>query len=1127
MKFIYTFFLSFCISSGIFGQSQRLLFEHVTMAHGLSQVLVNSIIQDTTGFLWFGTQDGLNCYDGYNFKIYKPNRQDPHSISSNNITKIFQDSYGIIWIGTVGGGLNIFDPLTETFRHFMHNPNDPTSIGNNDIYAIFEDSDGDLWIGTYGGGLNLFDRETETFTIFKHDPNNPHSIEANNVRAIQQDNEGYIWVGLNSTTVDHIIHKFDKHTHKFYRVPSTKNDVMAMHKDRNGMLWIGTYYGGIDVLDPKTGKYTNMSHTPGLRNSLSSNIVVSFYEDTVTNILYIGTRGGGLNLYDLKKQAFIRHEMVREEAFSISANEIIAIHKDRSGVIWLGTETAGLNKYNTQRKPFHLIHPRLFHDLPISSDNVFAIHEDNNDGLWIGVRGAGLHYFNKKTGKTKVYQSNPGAKDNINNITSLVWDPRGFFWIGTDGNGFFTYNPQTGKKEHFLYDDLVENTISNNAVTAMMLDDNLQLWIGTWGGGLNKFVYETKQFTHYPIDDYNFMRNVVWNIIKDNSGTIWVGTGGHGLMRLNHITEEITFFTKDHHNINSLAHETVYSILELKNGSFWVGTGGAGLNKFNRISNFTAFTQHSHGLTNDMVVGMLEDNSGNIWLSTYYGLSKFDPRTETFVNFSELDGLQGNTFNERAIFKGKDGTLYFGGAQGLTFFVPEEIQFNTYTAPVIITDLQIFNNSVPIGEEILGKIILPQSITYSHVIELSYKHNFTIEFATLHFVTPEKNLYKYRLVGFDDEWTYTTADRRFATYTNLSGREYVFEVVATNNDGVWSNEVTRLVIKIIPPFWKTAWFYSIIIIVIALGFFIYIKVRERQLIAEKRKLERMVAERTQEINQQKEELQLQSELLVKNNEELSRTNRLIKDSISYAKRIQDAMLPSIESIKKYVPNSFVLFKPKDIVSGDFYWFTEQNGTYYIAASDCTGHGVPGAFMSMIGTTLLNEISSEKPGQKPSAILEKLNKGVITALKQNKDGNPDSQDDGMDVTICAINPEEKSIQFSCANHIVYIVNNNTIDTIEGDICSIGGLFSAEDKGYSNHEFKYKPGTIIYMFSDGYQDQFGGKHNKKFMATRFKELLFENRHLPLEEQREMLDKTFEDWKGSHRQIDDVLVIGIKLM
>ncbi len=1106
-----------------YGQHQKMLFEHVSMADGLSQVTVNDILQDTTGFLWFGTQDGLNCYDGYNFKVFKPNRQDSTSISSNNITKLFQDSYGNIWVGTVGGGLNLFDPLTQSFKHFMNDPEDSKSLGNNDVFAIFEDTDGDLWIGTYGGGLNKFNRETQDFTVYKYDKNNPNSISGNTVMAINQDNMGYIWIGLDAMRG---LNRFDKKTGKFTSVPFSQYDFMEIYKDSKGRFWVAMYYGGFNIFDPRTGWYTNYRNHPDNPKSLSSDIVKTFYEDTINNKMYIGTRGGGLNVFDLKTMSFIGNEVVRDDEFSISENNVLSILCDKSGVLWVGTESTGLNKYNTERKKFKLIHPSQLHDDPIKSDNVFAIYEDDKNGLWVGVRGSGLCYINKTTGEIKNIQSKNGEKFNINKITSFVYDSRGWYWIGTDGDGIYKFDSETEELESFRYDSENENSIPNDAITALHIDSKKQLWIGTWGGGLVKFDYENKQFTRYTIDQYNYMRNVVWSIYQDAAGDIWVGTNGKGLMKIDKETEELVYFRNDRNDVNSLSHDVVYSSLELKDGTFWLGTGGAGLNKFNLKDKFESYNQQSHDLTNDMVLAMLEDNNGNIWISTYFGLSKFDVKTETFTNYNALDGLQSNSFNERAAYKAKDGTLYFGGQKGLTYFTPDSITNNTYTAPVVITDLKIFNNSVKIGEEILGEKILDKSISYTKELELSYRHNFSIEFATLHYIAPSKNKYKYRLVGFEEDWNYTDATKRFATYTNLAGKDYVFEVCATNNDGQWSDEITQIKITVVPPFWKTTWFYSLIIIVIALLIYIYVKVRERQLLAEKRKLERMVEERTQEINQQKEELQLQSELLVRNNEELSRSNRLIKDSISYAKRIQDVMLPNLTEIQSYLPNSFVLFKPKDIVSGDFYWFSEQNGKLYVAASDCTGHGVPGAFMSMIGTTLLNEICHKAKNQKPSSILEKLNKGIINALKQNKDGNPESQDDGMDITLCCIDKEDSSIQLSCANHIVYMINGDNIDSVEGDICSIGGLFSAHDKGYANFEYKFKPGTKIYMFSDGYQDQFGGEHNKKFMATRFKELLYANRGLSMQEQFNVLDTTFEEWKGTNRQIDDVLVIGIEL-
>ncbi|OQA97292.1 MAG: Phosphoserine phosphatase RsbU [Bacteroidetes bacterium ADurb.Bin217] len=1114
-----------CISFNLSAQRSTLMFENVSMVDGLSQICVNDIMQDTTGFLWFATHDGLNMYDGYTFRVFKPSLQDNNSISSNKISCLFQDSKGSIWIGTVGGGLNLYNPLNESFTHFINDPNDSKSLSNDDVYDIFEDSKGNLWIATYGGGLNKFNRETQTFKAYKHDAKNPNSIGSNAVRAISQDNDGYLWIGLD---VEGGLNKFDIEKEIFTRIAFNPFDIMSIQKDSKGMMWIGTYYGGFGVLNPKTYQYQTYTYDASKTMGLASNIVWTFFEDTLTNCMYIGTRGGGLNVFDIKTKDFVAIEKMKKDDFSIKSNNILSILRDKSGVIWIGTETAGLNKYNTQRKKFSNIYPSQLHDKPITSDNVFAMYEEENKGFWIGTRGAGLNFIDKTTFKTTTYQAKTGEILNFNSITSFVKDPRGFFWIGTDGNGIFRFNPSNNELEHFLYDATNKNSLSNDAITALYLDKNLQLWIGTYGGGLNTFNYEKKQFTSYPIHEFNFMRNVVWCIYQDSKGIIWAGTNGRGLMRVDPAKKSVEFFERNRHVSTSLNNNVVYSILETKNGDFWVGTGGAGVNKFNRKDKtFEPYTRQSHGLANDMILAMLEDNHGDIWMSTYFGLSKFEPTKGKFTNYNKLDGIQGNSFNERAAFKSSQGMMFFGGPNGVTYFMPDSIVNDTYTGKVVITDLKIYNSSVRIGEEFHGKVILDKSITYSSEIELSYKHNFSIEFAILNYIAPSKNKYKYRLIGFDEDWNFTDANKRFATYTNLSGKEYIFEVTATNNDGVWSDEVTRLKITVIPPFWRTTWFYSILILVVGILIYVYIKVREKQLIDEKKRLERMVEERTQEINQQKEELQLQSELLVRNNEELSRTNRLIKDSISYAKRIQDAMLPSIQVLEKHLPESFVLFKPRDIVSGDFYWFSEQNEIIYVAVSDCTGHGVPGAFMSMIGSTLLNEITSEKLHQKPSEILDKLNKGVVTALNQNLDGNPDSQDDGMDITICAINKQDKTIQIACANHIVFRVYNDTIESIQGDICSIGGLFSAEEnKGYSNFEFKYKSGTRFYLFSDGYQDQFGGKSNKKFQASRFKELLFESRNVSMKEQFEILNTTFEEWKGTNRQIDDVLVMGIKL-
>ena len=424
-------------------------------------------------------------------------------------------------------------------------------------------------------------------------------------------------------------------------------------------------------------------------------------------------------------------------------------------------------------------------------------------------------------------------------------------------------------------------------------------------------------------------------------------------------------------------------------------------------------------------------------------------------------------------------------------------------------------------------VVLNKHISRCSSIELSYRHSvFSFEFASLHFASPQKNKYRYKMVGFDDDWITTDASKRFATYTNLPGGEYTFIVQASNSDGVWNNKGTSIHITIIPPFYKTKWFYAILTLLVLLAIYIFIKIRERQLILEKEHLETMVKERTQELNQQKEELKLQSELLAKSNEDLTRSNMLITDSISYAKRIQEAMLPTIDHIKTYLPSSFIFFRPKDIVSGDFYWFYEHKNRLYLAVADCTGHGVPGAFMSMIGNTLLNEIVIDKEESVPSEILEKLNTGVIKALNQDVESTVQTQDDGMDITLCCIDLNTQRLEIACANHSAYIIDGENIELVQGDLYSIGGMFTnVVQRKFTNHSFPLRKGMQIYMFSDGYQDQFGGPRNKKFLASKFKEMLFENRELEMDKNAEILNTAFEAWKGRNKQLDDVLVVGFK--
>lgn len=1107
IPFCITFLLSF---HPLLTQAQGLIFESVSMTQGLSQHSVNAIIQDSTGFLWFATNNGLNKYDGHTFSIFKPIPGNINSISGNKITALLQDSEGKIWVG-LDDGLNIFDPRTETFSQFENAQG--FNRFTHKIFDIFEDSKKNVWIASNGGGLYCYHRETGDFTNFTHNSNDPTSIASNVVRAIGQDEYGTIWVGMNSVKV---LNKFNSETQKFSTKPFPETDIMSIHCDNFGQLWIGTYDLGIIVLNPKTEELISITKTAGEQRGLTSNTVWSFYEDIATQQMYAATRDGGLNVFHSHTHEFLTSYQASQSDFSLSSNLILSVFKDKSGVLWVGTENDGLNKSNTQRKKFK----KLQAPNNIALHNVYAIMDEEKN-TWIGTRGDGLHLISKEENTIQTFTA---VSKKVN---TLISSPYNFFGVGTDGDGLLRFNPETFSVEQYKENLADKNALSNNAVTRLFIDKDSVLWIATYGGGLCKYDYKTNKFSTIPISE-NTDRNVAWCIAQDDEGIMWIGTKNLGLLRLDPKTNNKQFFTRDLNKENSISHNEVTDILITKNGDFWVGTSGGGLNKFDKSTNsFTSFS-HKDGLPNDVIASLQEDNHGDIWIATDFGLSKLDPKLMLCTNYYKIDGLASNSFNQGASFKNAQGELFFGGNAGVTRFLPDSISNTLYFGNVVLTDLKIFNQSIAVGEEVGDRIILEKALRFLDNIELSYKESFSIEFANLNFIAPEKIQYKYRLDGFDKDssWQYTNANKRFATYTNLPGRTYTFEVMATNSDGVWSNQCTRISITIIPPFWRTTWFYSLIIIILIFGVYAFVKIRERNFIAEKEKLEQMVNERTKEIEERRKEIEEQKDLLSQKHAELLNSNKQIQDSINYARRIQEVILPQASEIKKHLPESFVFFKPRNVVSGDFYWISKQNDDLYIAVADSTGHGVPGAFMSLIGTTLLNEITHTDRNQQPVAILEKMSKGIMKALKQKRSEKLENQDDSVDITLCKINKAERTVQIASAQQsYFYIAPNHEIEIIHGDMTSIGGSFNT-NIGFTNREFTYQPGASFYFFSDGFGDQFGGVENKKYRTARLKNLILDIQNLTMEKQFSVVEMEFDTWKNDNRQTDDVLLMGFKL-
>ncbi len=907
--FLIAFLFLSCFSPFLYAQSDAfpnipvrnsdIRFEQISIEEGLSQNVVAGILQDSKGFLWIATEDGLTRYDGYDFTIYKHIPKDPESLNENELVALYEDRSGIIWIGTEGGGLNRFDRKTEKFIHYQHDPDDPDSLSDNEVHAIYEDHLGILWVGTEGGGLNKFDRNSEKFTRYLPDPDDPGSLSHDEVKVIYEDRSGVLWIG----TVGGL-EKLDRKTEKFVHYRHNPDDphslshdeVKTIYEDTAGVLWVGTEGGGLNQLDRDTGIFTHYLPDPDNPNSLNDDVIKSFYEDKA-GVLWVGTESGGLNKFDRERKTFTHYQNFPDDPHSLSQNEVTFIYEDRSGVFWIGTDGGGINKFD--RKPKKFI--RYQHDPnnpnSLSDNRIWDIYEDASGILWIGTEDGGLNKFDRKTGVFTHYQHDPNDPESLahNEVSSIYEDHNGTLWIGSDGGGLHQFDRDTGKFIRYQANPDDSNSLSNNDIQVLHGSQSGVLWIGTEGGGVNKFDLTTKTFTHYKEEEDDedeegeeeeseeeeeereeeeseeeeenysgLSSDEIVALYEDRSGILWIGTEGDGLNKFDPKTETFTLYETEDDNPNSLSNNKVWSIYEDRSGILWIGTG-SGLNKFERETEnggpgiFTHYREKD-GLPNDVIYGILEDSQGFLWLSTNKGISKFNPKTETFKNYGVQDGLQGNKFERGSYYLSKSGEMFFGGVHGFNAFYPEQVKDNPHIPPVVITDFQLFGKSVNIASESGSeKSPLKDSIVETKALELSYQdYVFSFEFATMDYTIPAKNQYAYMMEGFDKGWIYA-GTRRFANYTNLPAGTYNFRVKGSNNDGVWNEQGTSIAITVIPPPWQTWWAYSLYVILLAgavLGYVRYkTKANAEELERQREKLEqeRLVNERLRAVDKLKDE----------------------------------------------------------------------------------------------------------------------------------------------------------------------------------------------------------------------------------------------------------------------------------
>lgn len=1062
-----------------------------TIEDGLSQTSVNCLIQDSKGFLWIGTQDGLNKYDGYTFRIFRNNPADTTSLSNNFINCIYEGANGNIWVGT-NYGLNMYNIHTEEFIRYYHDPGDINSLKEDEIYDIYEDKSGYVWIKTENYLTRLNPRSNK-FRHYEHYNDVFNFLSVNAKFSIFEDHKGQLWVGTKDG-----LNYFDRKLEIFKRYKHDPNDnsslsnnkVKVIYEDSDHNLWIGTERG-LNKFNWETETFTRFYYQENNPKSISNDIINDIFEDNEGNI-WIATELG-LNKLDKKTENFTVYNRFMHNNDVILATSFTDIFQDHTGIMWAGT-LQGLIKIENKRKSFKLYRTSKDGKPLFANNYVTAIFEKEHT-VWVGTYGAGLYLFNPKSKRSvKLNTENSSIANNY--IHKIYEDYDKNIWIGTQ-NGISFYNTN-----HNRFEDVDRlkslNVFKNNRIFDIVQDQQKDLWIAS-KFGLHHLQQDTViSYVHSQGDSTTIAANLVYDILFDTDNNLWIATE-KGLSYLNTRSKKIKNYIRPGGVCdNCLSSNEVLSLhIDTLRDYLWIGTND-GLNRFDLTDKVFKSYSTEDGLANNLIYAMLDDNSGDLWMSTNMGISKMHVDEESFSNFGVSDGLQDFEFNHGSAYKAEDGELFFGGIAGYNSFYPDSIVKNDIVPNIEITAVEVLSDKsskrIPLGVD--------------RTIELSHRNNLvTIEFSALDFTDPLKNNYAYKLEGVEDEWI-NLGNRRYATFSNLSPGKYTFHVKGSNSDQVWNEEGAALKIIIDTPVWETRFAYAFYILLLS-GLIVWIfRYRTRSL---------------RKSNQELKEKELIAKQIAKQKEELTIKNKSITDSIVYAKRIQEALMPTMQYFKGILPESFILYKPKDIVSGDFYWINERNNKIFVAVVDCTGHGVPGAFMSIIGFELLRNITDEQGIEDPDQILKQLNNGVANTF--GKSAEKARIKDGMDIALCVIDKAEAKLEFSGAFRPLYMIRNNKIEEIRGDRFSVGLLNEGENDEISKRTIKLEKNDIFYIFSDGYADQFGGPEGKKYKYRRFRHLLLTIHKLPLDQQLTYFDRSFEDWKGEHEQVDDVLILGFR--
>ena len=1098
--------LYFCCGINVY--SQTIPFQNFTSKNGLPQNFINDIYQDSHGFIWIASQVGVTRYDGYEFKTYGLDK----GLANKYVQAIKEIPGKGIYIRTLHG-LSKFEnnrfidlikydePTNDNISDFLFKDyqnrlwlNTPfgLSMVQNDTVHNFSIDDGlidttflcaaqinadEIWFGTLNG-IMIWKNGS-----FKSAFPGGEKFPGYYVRSISKGHKDEVWIGFE----DAGIVKYDQGRFiHFGEENGLKNNiVLTTFVDRGNNIWVGNHLEGIHVLIGSEFKQLS---------SAAESSVLNFTQDNLGNI-WAATFSKGIykiDPVDLEANHYT-------DANNLISNDIRDVEIDLEGNIWIGTRS-GISKYG--KGIFELY--ATSSGLP--EGGIFALNTDYSGNLWCGSYN-GLY----KIENSKV-QHFPTAAGEENQIVSIMPTQSDGLLLGTFSGISRFYK---GAFQHF----------KNPESTLSIVNDFSQYNNGQYVCATSNGVY---YFNITPvgieIKENILPESEVIALYHDKNDHLWCATS-NGLYVI--LDDEIIHINTD----DGLPHDVCTDITADEKQDIWVSTdGGVAKIKLKSHNNYTidVFTQNEGLLSNTCY--LVAYSKGFTWVGHENGLSKISTQSGDIIHYNEQDGFTSLETNEGAVAKSDDGTLWFGTVSGIEKYNPRR-DYKRVNPPIThIIKIQL------LGEDTLYTYALTDTLAGDQ-LQLKYSQNdLNIDFTGIHFTVPEKNLFRYKLENYDENWSEPSSDRQVG-YRKIPPGSYTFKVIAANSDGIWNQIPVSFSFHIQPPLWQRPWFYALELLIILGLIVLFVRYRTRKLLQDKKILAQKVAERTKELEtrneeiqainkeleQQKVEIQAQRDLATQQRDQIALQNKEITSSIIYAKRIQTALLPSRQTLQENLPNSFTFFRPRDIVSGDFYWITKAENRTVVVAADCTGHGVPGAFMSILGVSSLHEIVIRESIYEPGKILDLLKENVMRSLSQS--GRDFETRDGMDIALSVIDHKEKTIDFAGAYNPLYYVRDNELFEVKANKMPIG-YHIGEQRHFFSNKLSYKNGDVFYMFSDGYTDQFGGEKNTKFKIKPFKNLLLSIHHLQMSEQKKRLEEEFVSWKGDYDQIDDVLVMGFRL-